>query len=219
MKKIAKIVMGIVAFFALSMLLSIILGEDELAIQISSGITIAYFLLLSIIKYIKTISKYIKTGEISDTSNLAIWAVALLGPASGKGFGTSLTLLRGAQAAANEFSNTSKKLGMVVYTLINIALWSFLCFISYFFVFGETNSSIVPDVLLYIIIISLFLAIIIILIGGIKVVSYKKESSKESLSRPMGELQEKNPLEFSFKSLNNLYKVFENTFSTFLPLS
>ena len=199
-KKIMLIVIGIGLIFVSSILLSLIMTDFDLAFRISMGIGIAYFILLTIISYIKNISKYLKTGEIPNTSSLAIWAVALLGHASGKGFGTSLTLLRGAQAATNEFSNTSKKLGMVVYTLINIALWSFLCFISYFFVFGETNSSIVTDILLYIITISLFLAIIIILIVGIKVISYKKESAKKSLSRHMGELQEKNPLQFSFKS-------------------
>ena len=178
MKKIVKIGIGILAFFMMSILLVGILGDDELGFQISAGITMAYFIILTIIPYVKNISKYIKTGEIPNTSSLAIWVVALLGPASGKGFGTSLTLLRGAQVASNEFSKTSKKSGMIVYTLINISIWSFLSFISYFFVFGETASSIIANIFLWIAFISIILAVLVILIIGIISIPNKKESSK-----------------------------------------
>lgn len=135
-RKLIYIIIGLVILFLTSIILSSIMIDSDFAFQISSGITMIYFISLTVITYIKNISTYQKTREFPKNSSLANYV----------------------------FSISNGKLGIFIYTLFYISFWSFLGFLFYSFSFAPEGLNVVSETLLSISFVFISLAIMVILI-------------------------------------------------------
>lgn len=191
--------------FLISMILSGVMGDSDLAFQISGGITMLYFITLTIISYFKNIIKYYKTGEFPDNSTLAIFVVGILAATTGKGLGSTIVMVNGADNASKEFKKADGKLGIFTYTLFYIALWSFLFFLFYIFGFQSDGLNSISETLLSISFISIILAVIIILIFGILANVKIKKSIMQDRENEYQELKKINSLAYDLQAFKKYY--------------
>lgn len=204
-KKIMLIGIGIGLIFVSSILLSLIMTDSDLAIQISMGIGIAYFILLTIFAYAKNLYSYFKTGQFPDKSSLAIWVIGLLTITSNKSIGSSLVMIEGAYNSSKEFNKANNKLGIFTYTLFYIALWSFLGFLFYSSVFQPYGLNSVSETLLSISFIAIILAVFIIIIFGLLANLKSTKSIMKDREKEYQQLKETNKLAYDLKIFKRHY--------------
>ncbi len=204
-KKILCFGIGLILFFLSSVVLSTIMIDEQLAFQISAGICMIYFILLTFISYVKNLHRYFKTGEFPDSSSLAIWVVGLLTTQSNKNLGSSIVMVEGAYNSSKEFNKVNNKLGIFTYTLFYIGLWSFLGFVFYSFAFQPDGLTTISEVLLSIAFISIILAVFIILIFGIFANAKKTNTIMQNREKEYQQLKETNKLAYDLKAFKQHY--------------
>lgn len=198
MKKFIYIGLGIALFFIISMILSTIMIDSEMAISISSGICGLYFITLTIIPYIKNLSVYFRTGQFPNSSSLAIWIIEFLTITPNKN--TEKTSI-----SSKKFNKAHNKLGIFTYTLFYVALWSFLGFIFYSFVFQPDELNSISETLLSIAFISIMLAIFIILFFLLFYTTKSTKSIMQDRKKEYQKLKETNKFTYDLKVFKQHY--------------
>lgn len=204
-KKIIYIGLGVALFFILSMILSTIMIDSEMAVSISSGICGLYFITLTIITYSKNLFTYFKTGKFPDSSSLAIWVVSFLTITTNKNISSSIVMTKETSNSSKEFNKENNKLGIFTYTLFYVALWSFLGYIFYSFALQPNELNSISETLLSIAFISIMLATFIILCFGIFSSAKSTKSIMKNRENEYQKLKETNKFTYDLKVFKQHY--------------
>ncbi len=181
-KKILYIGIGLILFFLLSFILTIIMVDEEYAFVISASISIIYFMLLTIITYSKNLYKYLKTGKFPDNSNLANIISDLL----------------------TTSKSANRVLIIFTYTLFYIGLLGILVFFLISFVFPDILDSI-SEILLWIVFISVTLAVFTILIFTASAIDISTKTIMKNREKEYQQLKQTNKFAYDLKAFKRGY--------------
>lgn len=199
MKRIFKILLGLIIGFISLFILNFVFEDKAIVINISVGIGLTYYIVLSFINYIMNVKESLKSGGTLNNSLLLPIIISIVSISSGKGVSSTLVSTEGSYIASNEFSKANNKLGLIVYTLFYISLWSLLIFIIYVFNFSNYENENIGNMLLYITFFSSVIAIFIVVIFGLISVSKRTKKQLDVQEMDYQQLKSSNPLAYDIK--------------------
>ena len=204
-KSIIKIVIGIVIYIILSLILNSFMYDEELVLSISSGVTMMYFIILSIISYIKNIVQFFKTGEFPKTASFAAFVIETLAITTRNNPGSSIVMIEGAHNSSKEFNKVNNKLGIFTYTLFYIAFWSFLGAMLYSFSIQSEGLDSISETLMGISLICIVIVVFIILLFGIFSTFKNTKSIMRQKEEEYKKLKETNMFVYDIKVFKKYY--------------